>query len=133
MSVESFNYSRDIDAKCVISFLDSNLLNQRGNIEKRDVGDSAGVSSRLSDMQNAIESLTHSVNNVATKQQVRTEIVQLFLASYTLSFSSKEKLLLAWCISRQLYRVDYRSRSRHAFYLPPAPLAAIAKVTPKTE
>ena len=40
-------------------------------MERRDVGDSAGVNSKLSDMQNAIESLTHSVNSVATKQQVR--------------------------------------------------------------
>ena len=45
--------------------------NQGGNRERRDVGDSTAVSSKLSDMQNAIESLTHSVNNVATKQQVR--------------------------------------------------------------
>ena len=56
------------------SFLDSNLVNQRGNVEKRDVGDSAGVTSKLDDMQNAIESLTHSVNTVATKQQVRMHI-----------------------------------------------------------
>lgn len=47
-----------------------NKVNQGGNIERRDVGDSGVVSSKLSDMQNAIESLTHSVNNVATKQQV---------------------------------------------------------------
>ena len=45
-------------------------MNQGGNIERRDVGDSGVVSSKLSDMQSAIESLTHSVNNVATKQQV---------------------------------------------------------------
>lgn len=56
------------------SFLGSNLVNQRGNVEKRDVGDSAGVNSKLDDMQNAIESLTHSVNTVATKQQVRMHI-----------------------------------------------------------
>lgn len=43
-------------------------------MEKRDVGDSAGVTSKLDDMQNAIESLTHSVNTVATKQQVRMHI-----------------------------------------------------------
>jgi len=48
----------------------SNKINQGGNIERRDVGDSAVVSSKLSDMQNAIESLTHTVNNVATKQQM---------------------------------------------------------------
>ena len=49
----------------------SNKMNQGGgNIERRDVGDSSEVSSKLIDMQNAIESLTHSVNNVATKQQV---------------------------------------------------------------
>ena len=45
-------------------------MNQGGNIERRDVGDSGVLSSKLTDMQNAIESLTHSVNNVATKQQV---------------------------------------------------------------
>lgn len=55
----------------------SNVLNQRGNIEKRDVGDSPGVTSKLNDMQDAIESLTHSVNNVATKQQVRMKIIEL--------------------------------------------------------
>lgn len=47
-------------------------MDQRGSMDKRDVGDSPGVTSKLGDMQNAIESLTHSVNNVATKQQVRT-------------------------------------------------------------
>ena len=54
----------------VFSSFFSNKINQGGNIERRDVGDSAVVSSKLSDMQNAIESLTHTVNNVATKQQV---------------------------------------------------------------
>lgn len=46
------------------------LMGQGGNMERRDVGDSAGVNSKLSDMQNAIESLTHTVNSVATKQQM---------------------------------------------------------------
>lgn len=70
MSVESLTKT------CNLVF-DSNILNQRGNIEKRDVGDSPGVTSKLDDMQNAIESLTHSVNNVATKQQVRMKIIEL--------------------------------------------------------
>ena len=51
-------------------------MNQRVDVEKRDVGDSAGVTSKLNDMQNAIESLTHSVNTVATKQQVRTHVLR---------------------------------------------------------
>lgn len=50
-------------------------------MDKRDVGDSPEVTSKLSDMQNAIESLTHSVNNVATKQQVRKQL--LFSTSCT--------------------------------------------------
>lgn len=53
-------------------------MNQGGNIERRDVGDSGVVSSKLSDMQNAIESLTHSVNNVATKQQVSFTLQKTF-------------------------------------------------------
>lgn len=60
-------------------------MNQRGNVDKRDVGDSAGVSSQLSDMQNAIESLTHSVNTVATKQQVRMHILRFSFVSGWLS------------------------------------------------
>ena len=52
------------------------MVNQRSNVDKREVGDSADVSSKLSDMQNAIESLTHSVNTVATKQQVRMHILR---------------------------------------------------------
>lgn len=55
----------------LMSLFHSNLMSQGGNMERRDVGDSAAVSSKLSDMHNAIESLTHSVNSVATKQQVR--------------------------------------------------------------
>lgn len=46
----------------------SNSINQGGNIERRDVGDSAGVNSKLSDVQTAIESLTHSVNHMSTQQ-----------------------------------------------------------------
>lgn len=54
-------------------------------MDKRDVGDSAGVTSKLSDMQNAIESLTHSVNTVATKQQVRMLILRFSFKSGQLS------------------------------------------------
>ena len=60
-------------------------MNQGGNVDKRDVGDSAGVTSKLSDMQNAIESLTHSVNTVATKQQVRMLILRFSFKSGQLS------------------------------------------------
>lgn len=60
-------------------------MNQRGNVDKREVGDSAGVSSKLSDMQNAIESLTHSVNTVATKQQVRKHILSFSFMSRQLA------------------------------------------------
>lgn len=56
-------------------FVSNSLMGQGGNMERRDVGDSAGVNSKLSDMQNAIESLTHTVNSVATKQQVRIPTV----------------------------------------------------------
>lgn len=54
-------------------------------MDKRDVGDSAGVTSKLNDMQNAIESLTHSVNTVATKQQVRMLILRFSFKSGQLS------------------------------------------------
>lgn len=72
-------------------------MSQGGNMERRDVGDSAGVNSKLSDMQNAIESLTHSVNSVATKQQVRvptadclhnlTKVIFVWGALFDLPFS----------------------------------------------
>lgn len=57
-------------------------------MDKRDVSDSAGVTSKLSDMQNAIESLTHSVNTVATKQQVRMLILRFSFKSGQLSAST---------------------------------------------
>lgn len=56
--------------KFVHFIFDSNSINQGGNIERRDVGDSAGVNSKLSDVQTAIESLTHSVNHMSTQQLV---------------------------------------------------------------
>ena len=53
-------------------------MNQGGNVQKRDTGDSAVVNSQLSDMLKSIESLTHSVNHVATKQQVSCLTVESF-------------------------------------------------------
>ncbi|XP_068711687.1 protein ERGIC-53-like [Montipora foliosa] len=51
----------------------SNKVDQGGNVQKRDTGDSAVVNSQLSDMLKSIESLTHSVNHVATKQQMMVQ------------------------------------------------------------
>ena len=76
--------------KFVHFIFDSNSINQGGNIERRDVGDSAGVSSKLSDVQTAIESLTHSVNHMSTQQLVRKKIVLFILmlqVGLTLDFS----------------------------------------------
>ena len=56
-------------------FFYSNLVGQGGNVGRRDVGGVPDTGSKLNDMQNAIETLTHSVNHMATKQQVRRIIV----------------------------------------------------------
>ena len=65
--------------KFVDFIFDSNSINQGGNIERRDVGDSAGVNSKLSDVQTAIESLTHSVNHMSTQQLVRKKLFTSYL------------------------------------------------------
>ena len=50
--------------------LNSNMMNQGGNVVKRDTGESAVTNTQLSNMQKSIESLTESVNHFSTKQQV---------------------------------------------------------------
>lgn len=83
-------YCHNLILKFVHFIFDSNSINQGGNIERRDVGDSAGVSSKLSDVQTAIESLTHSVNHMSTQQLVRKKIVLFILmlqVGLTLDFS----------------------------------------------
>ena len=65
--------------KFVHFIFDSNSINQGGNIERRDAGDSAGVNSKLSDVQTAIESLTHSVNHMSTQQLVRKKLFTSYL------------------------------------------------------
>lgn len=46
------------------------MMNQGGNVVKRDTGESAVTNTQLSNMQKSIESLTESVNHFSTKQQV---------------------------------------------------------------
>ncbi|XP_015768675.1 PREDICTED: protein ERGIC-53-like [Acropora digitifera] len=48
----------------------SNMMNQGGNVVKRDTGESAVTNTQLSNMQKSIESLTESVNHFSTKQQI---------------------------------------------------------------
>ena len=70
-------------------------MSQGGNIGRRDVGDFPDTGSKLNDMQNAIETLTHSVNHMATKQKVRGIIVSsfnMFIFSSIVIFTSQKVL-----------------------------------------
>ena len=59
--------------KTFFFFVFSHTLDRVGNmgsLERRDTG-SQDYSSKLNDVQSAVESLTHSVNHLASKQQVQ--------------------------------------------------------------
>lgn len=67
--------------------LNSNMMNQGGDVVKRDTGESAVTNTQLSNMQKSIESLTQSVNHFSTKQQVIL-FYHIFIYSFRLDIHS---------------------------------------------